>query len=115
MAKYQILVGVEHKNGEFLDEGQRSMKSYDNIYLYRNAELDPPAEGSDNLAVGYQSLEVVKIKYDDFYDLTNKNPEKFLAEVEKYLNKPIRIFFDEKKKPAMIQFVSVDPTTGEVK
>lgn len=91
------------------------MKSYDNIYIYRNAELDPPAEGSDNLAVGYQSLEPVKIKYDNFYDLTGKNPEKFISEVEKYIDKPIRIFFDEKGNPAMIQFVPLNPVTGEVK
>lgn len=115
MAKYQILVGVEHKSGEFLNEKTRQMVEYDNILFHRTAEFDPPAEGSGNLAVGYQSLEPVKIKYDNFYDLTGKNPEKFISEVEKYIDKPIRIFFDEKGNPAMIQFVPVGPVTGEVK
>lgn len=114
MAKQKILVGVAHKNGSMVSERDRALVNYDNIVLHIIAEMDEPKDPAKEMATGYQCMDEIKIKWDTFADIAGILPSKFLDTVGDYLNKPVKIFFDEKQKPAMVQFLKVNPKTGEV-
>lgn len=99
MAQTQRLVGVQHKEGEFLNERNRAMQKYNNILLFSNEEFD-----EEDVAYGLRSLPELKVKYDDFEDLTGINPGKFLSELDKYVGQRMRAYYDSKLKLLEIRF-----------
>ena len=99
MAQTQRLMGVQHKEGEFLNEKTRSMQKYNNILLYRSEEF-----GEEEIAFGLKTPDELKVKYDEFESIARVDPAKFLAECDQYVGKRMIVYFDEKLKPMLIEF-----------
>lgn len=99
MANTQKLVGVQHKEGEFLNERTRSMQKYNNLLLFRTEEFD-----EEDVAYGLRALPELKVKVEDFEEMSGVSPEKFLANLDEYVGKKLRVYYDEKGKPIEIRF-----------
>lgn len=108
MAKYQTIVGIERKKGEFGDKF--NMKQYDNIMIYRTQAFDEIRDDADPLCMnaGVQTLDPLKIKTCDFEDITGENPGGIVNHPDEYLGKAILAFFDAKGKLQMLRFVDAD-------
>ena len=99
MANAQRLIGVQHKEGEFLNERTRSMQKYNNLLLFRTEEFD-----EEDVAYGLRALPELKVKFEDFEEMTGVAPEKFLDHLDEYVGKKLRVYYDEKARPIEIRF-----------
>ena len=99
MANAQRLIGVQHKEGEFLNERTRSMQKYNNLLLFRTEEFD-----EEDVAYGLRALPELKVKFEDFEEMTGVAPEKFLDHLDEYVGKKLRVYYDEKARPLEIRF-----------
>lgn len=107
MAKYQTIVGIERKKGEF---GDFQKTQYDNIVIYRTQAFDEIRDDADPLCMnaGVQTLDPLKIKTCDFEDITGENPGGIVNHPDEYLGRSMIVFFDEKGKLQMLRFVGAD-------
>ena len=94
MAKKQLqfFMGVRRSFGEMTNEKTGEKITWDNVIINRMSEID--AEKNEG-AIGYEILAPLKIKLEDFKDVTSMTYEQFLETATKSLMQPIMVMFGE--------------------
>ena len=94
MAKKQLqfFMGVKRSVGEMESEKKGEKITWDNVIINRMSEID--SEKNDG-AIGYEILAPLKIKYEEFEDVTSMTYEKFLEKASENLMQPIVVMFGE--------------------
>ena len=115
MAKMQMqfFMGVKRSVGEMESEKKGEKITWDNVIINRMSEIDLEKNPG---AIGYEILAPLKIKLEDFEDVTSMTYENFVKASNEKLMKPIVVMFGEmrgngenrKADVALFRFVEKD-------
>ena len=119
MAKKQLqfFMGVKRSVGEMESEKKGEKITWDNVIINRMAEVDPEKNPG---AIGYEILAPLKIKFEDFEDVTSMTYEKFVKAANEKLMKPIVVMFGEMRgngenRKADVELFRFVDQNGEIK